>query len=117
MRRSYLGKTKTRSSRRHVPVVDALLPILEDWQRRWATCKEHEVEAALDDTNLRRFVTFVDTMRAHTQFVVVTHQRRTMEMADVLYGVSMQADGVSKVVSQRLERDGATEAEDDHALV
>ncbi len=63
-----------------------------------------EVEAALDDTNLRRFCAFVDSMRAHTQFVVVSHQRRTMEMADVLYGVSMQADGVSKVVSQKLER-------------
>ncbi|MDO8962949.1 MAG: chromosome segregation protein SMC, partial [Coriobacteriia bacterium] len=63
-----------------------------------------EVEAALDDSNLRRFVAFVDSMRAHTQFIVVTHQRRTMEMADVLYGVSMQADGVSKVVSQRLDR-------------
>ncbi len=63
-----------------------------------------EVEAALDDTNLRRFVGFVDTMRNHTQFIIVTHQRRTMEMADVLYGVSMQADGVSKVVSQRLDR-------------
>jgi chromosome segregation protein len=63
-----------------------------------------EVEAALDDSNLRRFVSFIDTMRAHTQFIVVTHQRRTMEMADVLYGVSMQSDGVSKVVSQRLDR-------------
>ncbi len=63
-----------------------------------------EVEAALDDTNLRRFVSFVDTMRGHTQFIIVTHQRRTMEMADVLYGVSMQADGVSKVVSQKLDR-------------
>jgi len=64
-----------------------------------------EVEAALDDTNLRRFVAFVDSMRHHTQFIVVTHQRRTMEMADVLYGVSMQADGVSKVVSQKLDRE------------
>lgn len=63
-----------------------------------------EVEAALDDTNLRRFVGFVDSMRHNTQFIVVTHQRRTMEMADVLYGVSMQADGVSKVVSQKLDR-------------
>jgi chromosome segregation protein len=62
-----------------------------------------EVEAALDDTNLRRFITFVDSLRGHTQFVVVTHQRRTMEMANVLYGVSMQADGVSKVVSQKIE--------------
>jgi chromosome segregation protein len=63
-----------------------------------------EVEAALDDSNLRRFVAFVDSMRGRTQFIVVTHQRRTMEMADVLYGVSMQSDGVSKVVSQRLDR-------------
>ena len=64
-----------------------------------------EVEAALDDTNLRRFVAFVDSLRTHTQFVIVSHQRRTMEQADTLYGVSMQADGVSKVVSQKLERD------------
>ncbi len=63
-----------------------------------------EVEAALDDSNLRRFVSFLDSMRSHTQFIVVTHQRRTMEMADVLYGVSMQSDGVSKVVSQKLDR-------------
>ena len=63
-----------------------------------------EVEAALDDTNLRRFIAFVDSLRTHTQFIVVTHQRRTMETADVLYGVSMQADGVTKVVSQKMER-------------
>ena len=76
-----------------------------------------EVEAALDDTNLRRFVAFVDSMRHHTQFIVVSHQRRTMEMADVLYGVSMQADGVSKIVSQKLDRDTGKEAADDRALV
>ena len=62
-----------------------------------------EVEAALDDSNLRRFVHFVNQMRHDTQFLIVTHQRRTMEMADILYGVSMQADGVSKLVSQKLE--------------
>jgi chromosome segregation protein len=62
-----------------------------------------EVEAALDDSNLRRFIAFINTMRDATQFLIVTHQRRTMEMADVLYGVSMQSDGVSKLVSQRLE--------------
>jgi chromosome segregation protein len=65
-----------------------------------------EVEAALDDSNLRRFIAFIDGLRGRTQFIVVSHQRRTMEMADVLYGVSMQADGVSKVVSQRLDRSG-----------
>ena len=62
-----------------------------------------EVEASLDDSNLRRFVGFIGTMRTATQFLIVTHQRRTMEMADLLYGVSMQSDGVSKLVSQRLE--------------
>lgn len=61
-----------------------------------------EVEQALDDTNLQRFVAFINTMRSNTQFLIITHQRKTMEMADVLYGVSMQADGVSKLVSQKL---------------
>ncbi|MEI7813849.1 MAG: chromosome segregation protein SMC [Coriobacteriia bacterium] len=77
-----------------------------------------EVEAALDDTNLRRFIAFTDSMRGQTQFIVVTHQRRTMEMADVLYGVSMQADGVSKVVSQKLDRTQVDpKVADDHAMV
>jgi chromosome segregation protein len=78
-----------------------------------------EVEAALDDVNLRRFCTFVDSMREYTQFIVVTHQRRTMEMADTLYGVSMHADGVSKVVSQRLDRaaEASSVAHDEHAVV
>jgi len=63
-----------------------------------------EVEAALDDSNLRRFVNFVTARRGQTQFLIVTHQRRTMEIADLLYGVSMQSDGVSKLVSQKLEQ-------------
>ena len=63
-----------------------------------------EVEAALDDTNLRRLTSYIDTLRASTQLIMITHQRRTMEMADVLFGVSMQADGVTKVISQKLER-------------
>lgn len=62
-----------------------------------------EVEAALDDSNLRRLSSFIDAMRDDTQMIMITHQRRTMEMADVLFGVSMQADGVTKVVSQKLE--------------
>ncbi len=62
-----------------------------------------EVEAALDDSNLRRLVAYLETLRHETQLIMITHQRRTMEMSDVLYGVSMQADGVTKVVSQRLE--------------
>ena len=63
-----------------------------------------EVEAALDDTNLRRLTAYIDSLRDTTQLIMITHQRRTMEMADVLFGVSMQADGVTKVISQKLER-------------
>lgn len=63
-----------------------------------------EVEAALDDSNLRRLIAYLETLRHETQLILITHQRRTMEMSDVLYGVSMQADGVTKVVSQRLDR-------------
>lgn len=62
-----------------------------------------EVEAALDDTNLRRLIAYLNTLRHYTQFIMITHQRRTMESADILYGVSMQADGVTKILSQRLE--------------
>lgn len=63
-----------------------------------------EVEAALDDSNLRRLAAYIDSLRHSTQLIMITHQRRTMEMADVLFGVSMQADGVTKVVSQKLDR-------------
>jgi chromosome segregation protein len=78
-----------------------------------------EVDAALDDINLRRFIALVDALRDQTQFIVVTHQRRTMEMADVLYGVSMQADGVSRLVSQRLDAldPQPEEIADEHAMV
>ena len=63
-----------------------------------------EVEAALDDSNLSKLLDAIDVLRRSTQLLVVSHQRRTMEDADVLYGVSMQADGVSRVVSQKLDR-------------
>jgi chromosome segregation protein len=62
-----------------------------------------EVEAALDDANIDRFLSLIRSYAERAQFIVVTHQRRTMEAADVLYGVSMGKDGVSKVVSRRLE--------------
>jgi chromosome segregation protein len=74
-----------------------------------------EVEAALDDFNIGRFL---DLLRAHAgraQFIVVTHQKRTMEAADTLYGVSMGDDGVSKVVSRRLPREVLDETEDSAA--
>ena len=64
-----------------------------------------EVEAALDDSNLSKLIGAIDVLRQSTQLLVISHQRRTMEDADVLYGVSMQADGVSRVVSQRLDRE------------
>ena len=63
-----------------------------------------EVEAALDDTNLRRLAAYIDSLRDETQLIMITHQRRTMEMADVLFGVSMQGDGVTKVISQKLDQ-------------
>jgi len=66
-----------------------------------------EVEAALDDLNIDRFLQLLQTYSRHAQFIVVTHQRRTMEAADFLYGVSMGADGVSKVISRRLPREEA----------
>ncbi|WP_345025859.1 AAA family ATPase, partial [Streptomyces sedi] len=61
-----------------------------------------EVEAALDDTNLQRLIRIMRELKDSSQLIVITHQKRTMEVADALYGVSMQGDGVSKVISQRL---------------
>ncbi|HKN38440.1 MAG TPA: AAA family ATPase, partial [Acidimicrobiia bacterium] len=61
-----------------------------------------EVEAALDDVNLHRFLDVIKTLAERSQVLVVTHQKRTMEMADVLYGISMGQGGASKVISQRL---------------
>ena len=64
-----------------------------------------EVEAALDDTNIGRFTELLRTYADRAQFIVITHQKRTMEAADVLYGVTMGGDGVSQIVSRRLPRD------------
>jgi chromosome segregation protein len=66
-----------------------------------------EVEAALDDTNIGRFVELLRRYSDRAQFIVVTHQKRTMEAADVLYGVTMGGDGISQVVSRRLPREDA----------
>jgi chromosome segregation protein len=70
-----------------------------------------EVEAALDDLNIDRFLRLLRAYRDHAQFIVVTHQKRTMEAADSLYGVSMGGDGISKVISRRLPPEQAAEAE------
>ena len=67
-----------------------------------------EVEAALDDTNIGRFVELLRLYADRAQFVVVTHQKRTMEAADTLYGVTMGGDGVSEIVSRRLPREEPT---------
>ena len=61
-----------------------------------------EVEAALDDVNLGRLIDIIDELRSSSQLIVITHQKRTMEIADALYGVSMRGDGVTQVISQRL---------------
>jgi chromosome segregation ATPase len=66
-----------------------------------------EVEAALDDTNIGRFVELLRRYSDRAQFIVITHQKRTMEAADILYGVTMGADGVSQIVSRRLPREQA----------
>ena len=69
-----------------------------------------EVEAALDDTNIGRFVELLRRYSDRAQFIVVTHQKTTMEAADVLYGVTMGGDGVSQVVSRRLPREAEAAA-------
>ena len=60
-----------------------------------------EVEAALDDVNLHRFLGLVAEFRADAQLIIVSHQKRTMEAADLLYGVTMQPGGSSKVISEK----------------
>jgi chromosome segregation protein len=71
-----------------------------------------EVEAALDDANIDRFLQLIRRFADRAQFVIVTHQKRTMDAADVLYGVTMGGDGVTKVVSRRLPRDIAEDGDD-----
>ncbi|MCV7379529.1 chromosome segregation protein SMC [Mycobacterium alsense] len=61
-----------------------------------------EVEAALDDTNLRRLIGLFELLRARSQIIIITHQKPTMEVADALYGVTMQNDGITAVISQRM---------------
>ena len=70
-----------------------------------------EVEAALDDANIDRFLQLVRRFSDRAQFVIVTHQKRTMDAADVLYGVSMGKGGITKVISRRLTQDEADEDE------
>ena len=66
-----------------------------------------EVEAALDDANLGRLLEIFRELQEDSQLIVVTHQKRTMEIADALYGVTMRGDGVTTVISQRMREDAA----------
>jgi chromosome segregation protein len=66
-----------------------------------------EVEAALDDANLGRLLEIFRELQEDSQLIVVTHQKRTMEIADALYGVTMRGDGVTTVISQRMREDVA----------
>ena len=66
-------------------------------------CILDEVEAALDEVNVDNFGKFLNEFKEKTQFIVITHKKKTMEYADVLYGVTMQESGVSKLVSVKLE--------------
>jgi chromosome segregation protein len=73
-----------------------------------------EIEAALDDTNLGRLLELIGQLRATSQIIQITHQKRTMEIADALYGVTMRGDGVTQVISQRL-RDTSDRSADEPA--
>ena len=64
-----------------------------------------EVDAALDDVNLQRLLRVIESFRGHSQIIMVTHQKRSMEVADLLYGITMNSDGVTKVVADRLGDD------------
>jgi chromosome segregation protein len=66
-----------------------------------------EVEPALDDVNLHRFLKLLEGFAGDSQVLIVTHQKRTMEVAGMMYGVSMSKDGTTKVLGQRLEQPGA----------
>jgi len=76
-----------------------------------------EVEAALDDLNITRYLDLLQTHADRAQFIVVTHQKRTMEAADTLYGVSMGNDGVSKIVSRKMPKEYVADAEAAHSPV
>ncbi|MBT3182608.1 MAG: chromosome segregation protein SMC, partial [Deltaproteobacteria bacterium] len=73
-------------------------------------CLLDEVDAPLDDANIDRFNDLIRSMTPHSQFILITHNKRTMELADLLYGVTMEEAGVSKMVSVRLGKDQTEES-------
>jgi len=72
-------------------------------------CILDEVDAPLDDANIGRYINVIKEFAQKTQFLVVTHNKRTMEMADVLYGVTMEEQGISKIISVRMSRESEQE--------
>ena len=66
-------------------------------------CVLDEIEAALDDANVASFCKYLNKFKDKTQFILITHKKRTMEFVDTLYGITMQESGVSKLVSVKLE--------------
>jgi chromosome segregation protein len=66
-----------------------------------------EIDASLDDMNLNRFILLVEKFAEKRQIIIITHQKKTMEIADTIYGVSMQSNSVSKVVSEKVDRKNA----------
>jgi chromosome segregation protein len=66
-------------------------------------CLLDEIDAPLDDANIGRFVEMLQSMQSHTQFILITHNRKSMEAANLLYGVTMEEPGVSKVLPLRFE--------------
>ena len=71
-------------------------------------CVLDEVDAPLDEANNDRFIKILKPFLSHSQFIIVTHSRKTISMGDALYGVTMQEPGVSKIVSVRLAKEGET---------
>ena len=69
-------------------------------------CLLDEIEAALDDSNVRRFAQYLNRLTKDTQFIVISHRKGTMEAADILYGITMQEKGVSTLVSVNLIENG-----------
>ena len=81
--------------------ISLLFAILKS--RRVPFCVLDEVEAALDEANVDSFGDYITKFKSQTQFILITHKKRTMEYANTLYGITMQESGVSKLVSVRLE--------------
>jgi len=73
-------------------------------------CILDEVDAPLDDANIGRFINIVKSFSEKSQFLMITHNKRTMAMADILYGVTMEELGVSKIISVRLQKENPTTA-------